>query len=101
MKPREALGAFTEHLDRRFHTYSEHEKSKLLETMRWEDAQLLNLMERHRLTKWVDATFEAAFAEVENTIDEATRVGVSERPSGGGGLFDQAPGIGSEDVFMT
>ncbi|KAG6055662.1 hypothetical protein E4U32_006195 [Claviceps aff. humidiphila group G2b] len=101
MKPHEALGAFTEHLDRRFHAYSEREKSKLLETMRWEDAQLLNLMERHRLAKWVDATFEAAFAEVENNADEATRVGVSERPSGGGGLFDQAPGMDSEDVLMT
>lgn len=77
MQPQEALGVFTEDLDRRFHGFAESERNKLIDAMNWEDKLLNQYMEKHRLAEWVKATFEAAQVEVENVADEATRAGAS------------------------
>ncbi|GAO18091.1 hypothetical protein UVI_02059750 [Ustilaginoidea virens] len=95
MQPHEALGVFTEHLDRRFQGFAESERSKLLDAMNWEDKLLSQHMDKNRLADWVRATFDAAQIEVENTADEATRAGAAadQRASslfGGGGGVTQA-----------
>lgn len=98
MQPQEALGAFTERLDRRFQGFSEDEQSKLIDAMNWEDKLLSQYIEKNRLVEWVRATFDAAQIEVENTADEATRAGVpaEQRPTS---MFDQGPGIATEDIL--
>lgn len=98
MQPQEALGAFTERLDRRFQGFSEDEQSKLIDAMNWEDKLLNQYIEKNRLVEWVRATFDAAQIEVENTADEATRAGApaEQRPTS---MFDQGPGIATEDIL--
>lgn len=77
MQPQEALGAFTDHLDRRFQGFADNEQSKLIDAMNWEDKLLNQYMEKNRLADWVRATFEAAQIEVANAADEVTRTGAS------------------------
>ncbi|KAG6027338.1 hypothetical protein E4U41_000956 [Claviceps citrina] len=99
MPPQEALGVFTEQLDGRFQGFSEVERSKLLDAMSWEDRLLSQHIEKNRLVDWVRATFDAAQIEVENTADEATRAGVSAEEQPTTSLFDQRPGIMTDDIF--
>ncbi|OAA42126.1 nuclear pore complex subunit Nup133 [Metarhizium rileyi] len=75
MQPQEALGVFTDQLDRRFQGFAENEQSKLVDAMKWEDKLLSQYIEKNRLVDWVRATFEAAQIEVETSVDEATRTG--------------------------
>lgn len=72
MPPQDALGAFTETPDRRFRDFDASFKSRYLENMRWEDKQLQTYMDKRRLAKWVQATFEEAKTQVELDADEAT-----------------------------
>jgi hypothetical protein len=73
MQPQDALGAFTEAPDRRFRDFSDDSfKNKYLENMRWEDKQLQAHLDKRRLAKWVQATFEEAQTQVRLDADEAT-----------------------------
>lgn len=98
MQPQEALGVFTEQLDRRFQGFSESEQSKLIDAMKWEDRLLNQYIEKNRLVEWVRATFDAAQDEVEITADDATRAGASAelQPTR---LFDQGADLVTEDVL--
>ncbi|KAG5999685.1 hypothetical protein E4U54_001726 [Claviceps lovelessii] len=98
MQPQEALGVFTEQLDRRFQSFSEDEQSKLINAMNYEDRLLKQHIEKNRLVEWVEATFEAAQIEVENTADEATRAGASAEQQRGS-LFDQDSGVMAGDIL--
>ncbi|KAG5980232.1 hypothetical protein E4U55_004255 [Claviceps digitariae] len=98
MQPQEALGVFTEQLDRRFQSFSESERSKLIDAMNYEDKLLSQHIEQNRLVEWVETTFHAAQIEVENTADEATRAGASaeQQPQS---LFDQGSDMVVDDMI--
>ncbi|KAG6002930.1 hypothetical protein E4U21_002495 [Claviceps maximensis] len=98
MQPQEALGVFTEQLDRRFRSFSESEQSKLIEAMNYEDRLLKQHIEKNRLVSWLESTFEAAQVEVENTADEATRAGISAEQQTGS-IFDQGANVVAEDIL--
>ena len=72
MSPTEALGAFTENLDRRFRDFDTAFQSKMTDAMKWEDKTLQQYIDKNRLLEWVPTTFQAAQVEVKNEIDEAT-----------------------------
>jgi nuclear pore complex protein Nup133 len=73
VSPNEALGAFTENLDRRFRDFETSFRTKLIEAMKHEDKLLHQFVEKNRLSKWVQTTFEAARAELDSTLDTATK----------------------------
>ncbi|KAF4972360.1 hypothetical protein FZEAL_9609 [Fusarium zealandicum] len=73
MSPQEALGSFTESLDRRFRDFDTSFRSKLTEAMKHEDKLLHQYVEKNRLGKWVQTTLEAARVEVDHTLDDATK----------------------------
>jgi nuclear pore complex protein Nup133 len=81
MPPRDALGAFTKDLDRRFRDFDADFQTKLKDAMKWEDKTLTQHLEKHRLGEWVKTTFEAAQFEVQNDIDETTRIGAESQNS--------------------
>ncbi|KAK2612338.1 hypothetical protein QQS21_001602 [Conoideocrella luteorostrata] len=94
MQPQEALGVFTEQLDRRFQGFAESEQSKLIEAMNWEDKLLNQYIEKNQLVKWVKETFDTAQIEVENTADEVTRAGASAEQAASS-IFDGEAGVAS------
>jgi len=69
VKPSEALGVYTESLDRRFEMMDESFLHKLLDSMKWEDKQLRTYVEKSQLDLWYKTTKEAA----EKTVAEAYR----------------------------
>ncbi|UZP35797.1 hypothetical protein NXS19_003613 [Fusarium pseudograminearum] len=71
--PNEALGAFTENLDRRFRDFEASFRTKLIEVMKHEDKLLHQFVEKNRLGQWVHTTFEAVRAELDRTLDTATK----------------------------
>ncbi|KAF5025198.1 hypothetical protein F66182_2664 [Fusarium sp. NRRL 66182] len=73
MAPHEALGAFTESLDRRFHKFEDSFCAKLIEAMKHEDKILQQFVEKNRLGEWVRTTLDAARVEVDSTMDTATK----------------------------
>ncbi|KAL4725189.1 hypothetical protein ACLX1H_007335 [Fusarium chlamydosporum] len=73
LSPNEALGAFTENLDRRFRDFETSFRTKLIEVMKHEDKLLHQFVEKNRLGEWVRTTFEAARTELDNTLDAATK----------------------------
>jgi nuclear pore complex protein Nup133 len=60
MLPKDALGAFTEHVDRRFHDFEAGMKTKLIDAMLHEDKLLNQYIEKNRLTEWVRTALEVA-----------------------------------------
>lgn len=64
MAPQEALGAFTEHLDRRFREMGTEFQSKLLDGMKWEDKLLKQYLDKNRLAEWLRTALEHAQREV-------------------------------------
>lgn len=60
MLPKDALGAFTEHVDRRFHDFEAGMKTKLIDAMNQEDKLLNQFIEKNRLTEWVRTALEVA-----------------------------------------
>lgn len=75
MKPKDALGAFTSELDRRFRGFDSDFQAKLKDAMKAEDKILSQNIEKHRLGDWVGFAFKAAKTEVEHEVDMATRNG--------------------------
>ena len=71
MPPQEALGVFTETLDRRFRDFDADYQTKLKDAMKWEDKTLLQYIERNRLPKWLRETLEAAQLKVQDERDIA------------------------------
>jgi nuclear pore complex protein Nup133 len=63
MSPKDALGAFTEHVDRRFHDFEAGMKTKLIDAMHQEDKLLNQCIEKNRLTEWVRTALEVAQAQ--------------------------------------
>lgn len=72
MSPQEALGAFTEQLDRRFRNFDADFQTKLKTAMKDEDKVLLKNIQSHRLPGWVESTFSVASKEVTAFVDNAT-----------------------------
>ncbi|KAI1045139.1 hypothetical protein LB505_013196 [Fusarium chuoi] len=73
LSPHEALGAFTDNLDRRFRDFEASFRTKLIDIMKLEDKILHQHVEKHRLGEWVRSTFEAARVELDSTLDNATQ----------------------------
>ncbi|PTD02710.1 Nucleoporin [Fusarium culmorum] len=71
--PNEALGAFTENLDRRFRDFEASFRTKLIEVMKHEDKLLHQFVEKNRLGQWVHTTYEAVRAELDRTLDTVTK----------------------------
>lgn len=69
----QALGAFTQTLDRRFRDFDSGFQSKLAEAMRAEDKLLQQNLAKYRLADWVTTVFDAAEKDVALDLDEATR----------------------------
>ncbi|KAK3295030.1 Non-repetitive/WGA-negative nucleoporin C-terminal-domain-containing protein [Chaetomium fimeti] len=72
VKPSDALGVFTEALDRRFDTMDDGFRGKLLDAMRWEDKQLRTAVDRAQLDAWYRTTRECAEKTVAVTYDRIT-----------------------------
>ncbi|RGP64052.1 hypothetical protein FLONG3_9674 [Fusarium longipes] len=73
LSPNMAVGAFTENLDRRFRDFEASFRTKLIEAMKHEDKLLHQFIDKNRLGKWVQTAFETARAEVDSTLDTATK----------------------------
>ncbi|RFU72478.1 hypothetical protein TARUN_9787 [Trichoderma arundinaceum] len=63
MSPKDALGAFTEHVDRRFRDFEAGMRTKLIDAMHHEDKLLTQCIEKNRLTEWLRTALEAAQAQ--------------------------------------
>ncbi|OAA55478.1 nuclear pore complex subunit Nup133 [Cordyceps fumosorosea ARSEF 2679] len=72
MSPQEALGAFTEDLDRRFRDLGAEIHTKQIEAMRWEDKALKQNIDKHRLADWLRTCLGQAQAEVQRQAEEAS-----------------------------
>ncbi|KAJ4265424.1 hypothetical protein NW762_004712 [Fusarium torreyae] len=92
MPPHEALGAFTESLDRRFRDFEASFRAKLIELMKHEDKLLHQFIDKNRLGEWARTTLEAARVEVDSSLDTATKNAaanaVTEPHPLSGSLFD-------------
>lgn len=73
LSPKEALGAFTENLDRRFRDFEPSFRTKLVDIMKHEDKVLHQYLEKNRLGSWVHSTFDAARTELDSNLDTATK----------------------------
>jgi nuclear pore complex protein Nup133 len=74
-RPSEALGVYTDGLDRRFNDMEKAFRDKLVEAMKAEDSTLRKYVEKHRLEQWARTTAETAEATVTELVDEATKSG--------------------------
>ncbi|KAI1501454.1 Nup133 N terminal like-domain-containing protein [Biscogniauxia marginata] len=72
LAPSEAAGVYTELLDRRFENMEKGYREKVLEAMRWEDANLRKHIEKHRLEQWAKETRKFAEEAVDQQYDETT-----------------------------
>lgn len=80
MGPQEALGAFTEDLDRRFRNLDPEFQAKQLDAMRWEDKALKQNIDKHRLADWLRTCLAQAQAEVRQQADDTAAVAVPQDP---------------------
>ena len=74
VKPSDALGVFTQSLDRRFDGMDEGFCSKLLDAMKSEDSKLRTFIEKAQLELWYRATRDCAektVADAYNRLTEA------------------------------
>ncbi|EAQ84632.1 hypothetical protein CHGG_08646 [Chaetomium globosum CBS 148.51] len=72
VKPSDALGVFTESLDRRFESMDDGFRGKLLDAMRWDDKQLRTAIDKAQLDAWYRTTRECAEKTVAVTYDRLT-----------------------------
>ncbi|KAK4159334.1 Non-repetitive/WGA-negative nucleoporin C-terminal-domain-containing protein [Cladorrhinum sp. PSN259] len=85
VKPSDALGVYTELVDRRFEQMDESFINKLLDCMKWEDKQLRTYIEKSQLDLWYRTTKEAA----EKTVAEAyKRITAAKAQANGAKLFE-------------
>lgn len=75
--PQEALGAFNNHLDRRFRDFDTTFRTKLMDAMKHEDKILQQYIGKNQLSKWLRTAIDAARVEVEEALDEATKIGAA------------------------
>ncbi|ATY61949.1 nuclear pore complex subunit [Cordyceps militaris] len=80
MSAQEALGAFTEELDRRFRELGPEFHAKLLDAMGWEDKALKQNVDKHRLADWLRTCLAQAQAEVQQHTDEAALITQQDPP---------------------
>ncbi|KAK5987126.1 Nuclear pore protein [Cladobotryum mycophilum] len=79
MSPKEALGAFSEHLDRRFHDFEASMQTRLIEAMHMEDDILVKYIEKNRLAEWLRTALEAARIEVEAMEEDKKGAAIEEQ----------------------
>ncbi|KAK4152117.1 Non-repetitive/WGA-negative nucleoporin C-terminal-domain-containing protein [Chaetomidium leptoderma] len=72
VRPSDALGVFTDSLDRRFDNMDDSFRNKLLDAMRWEDKQLRTWIDKAQLEAWYRTTRECAEKTVAVTYDRLT-----------------------------
>ncbi|KAI5462506.1 Nup133 N terminal like-domain-containing protein [Mariannaea sp. PMI_226] len=75
--PQEALGAFVDHLDRRFRDFDSNFCTKLMDAMKYEDKILHQYIEKSRLGEWLRTCLSTARVDVESAVDEATKEGAA------------------------
>ncbi|KAH7026113.1 Nup133 N terminal like-domain-containing protein [Microdochium trichocladiopsis] len=75
VSPSEALGVYTETLDRRWEKADKGARDKVLEAMRWEDSILRKHVEKHRLDQWAQETRKYAEDAVDSQYDRQTAIG--------------------------
>ncbi|KAJ1326581.1 Nucleoporin NUP133 [Microdochium nivale] len=73
--PSDALGVYTETLDRRWEKADKGAREKVLEVMRWEDSNLRKHTEKHRVDQWVTETRRYAEDAVDAQFDAQTAAG--------------------------
>ncbi|KAH8887759.1 hypothetical protein GQ53DRAFT_768085 [Thozetella sp. PMI_491] len=83
VKPSEALGVFTERLDRRFDDMDDSVRGMLLDAMRWEDAKLRAFIEKNRLDEWYFTTLEVARNTVNYKLRETDAAQADREVNGG------------------
>lgn len=69
LPPSECLGAYTDEPDSRFRDMDKGFREKLVEAMRWEDAQLGKFIDKYRLEEWARSTDAAARRAVDGMVD--------------------------------
>ncbi|KAK3381272.1 Non-repetitive/WGA-negative nucleoporin C-terminal-domain-containing protein [Podospora didyma] len=72
VKPSDALGVFTDSLDRRFDKMDDTFRHRLLDAMKWEDAKLKEYIEKARLDEWYLTTRRVVEYTVANEYDRIT-----------------------------
>ncbi|KAI2640222.1 Non-repetitive/WGA-negative nucleoporin C-terminal-domain-containing protein [Xylaria nigripes] len=70
VSPSQAAGVYTVNLDRRFANKERSFRDKMMEAMRWEDANLRKHIDKHRLEEWTKETQKLAEQAVEQQYDE-------------------------------
>ncbi|KXJ90994.1 Nup133 N terminal like-domain-containing protein [Microdochium bolleyi] len=85
ISPSDALGVYTESLDRRWEKADKGAREKVFEVMRWEDSNLRKHVEKHRVDQWVTETRKYAEEAVDAEIDAQTAA------MGGGGSAPHSP----------
>lgn len=85
VKPSDALGVYTETLDRRFVDMDESFQNKLLDAMKADDTKLRAYIEKHQLESWYLETKEQAEKTVAIAYDRFTES--ESKPSGPNGLL--------------
>ena len=78
VKPSDAVGVYTDHLDHRFNDMEENFREKLLDAMQWEDSVLRKHVEKSQLDKWAQASRDAARNTVNHQVDLLTAAGAPE-----------------------
>ncbi|KAI0424078.1 Non-repetitive/WGA-negative nucleoporin C-terminal-domain-containing protein [Xylaria sp. FL1042] len=72
LAPSQSLGVYTQTLDRRFTNMEKGYREKMLEAMRWEDANLRKHIEQHRLEEWTKEAQKLAEQAVDQQYDDVT-----------------------------
>lgn len=76
--PSDALGVYTEELDRRFESMEESVKQKLIEAMNWENTELNKYIAKCRIDHWYQTTVREAGRMVEVDLDKTTADGAAQ-----------------------
>ncbi|KAI0907930.1 Non-repetitive/WGA-negative nucleoporin C-terminal-domain-containing protein [Ustulina deusta] len=72
LAPSQSVGVYTHTLDGRFTNMEKGYREKMLEAMRWEDANLRKHIEQHRLEEWTKETQKLAEHAVDQEYDDTT-----------------------------
>ncbi|KAI1822120.1 Non-repetitive/WGA-negative nucleoporin C-terminal-domain-containing protein [Xylaria intraflava] len=72
--PSQAAGVYTQTLDGRFANREKTYREKMLEAMRWEDAELRKHIEKHRLEEWTKETQKLAEQAVDQQYDDVAEI---------------------------
>ncbi|QBZ56916.1 hypothetical protein PoMZ_01834 [Pyricularia oryzae] len=76
--PSDALGVYTDGLDRRFESMEETVKQKLIEAMAWENTELNKYITKCRLDHWHQTTVREAARMVDVDLDKTTAEGAAQ-----------------------